>query len=344
MSPKTFMSSGLSTRLCGLTLLTLTAWRAQAQWDDSYDPDWTRNFHAGVLVGFNIKADFSLRGSFGISSSSAGIFDDGYVVRDGGGALTSDWGYNNASQYNASSSTLTMHRSTGFSTTSGTTVNDPVDIGLDLAYGGVLWRSDPLRIGWELGFGLLPIKITDNSVLTASVTRSAYTFDASGIVIPPAGYRGNPNSAGAVISSNPTGAPTQEVLNNVLISGSRTLDVDFFAFKLGPTLFWDVNRYIGVALGAGPAVGLVTGNLKYNETLNFAGGGSQNIGQLGSTDFTYGGYVNAMVTFHTVKSGDLYLGAQYMPMSKVTVGGAGRQAQLDLSGQIYVTVGINWPF
>src|ERR1019366_9724795 len=100
------------------------------------------------------------------------------------------------------------------------------------------------------------------------------------------------------------------------------------------------NRYIGVALGAGPAVGLVTGNLKYNETLHFAGGTSQNIGQLGSTDFTFGGYVNAMVTFHTVKSGDFYLGAQYMPMGKVTVGGAGRQAQLDLSGQIYVTVGI----
>ena len=348
MSPKTFKPFQPSARLCGIMLLALAVWRAQAQY--AYDPDWTRNFHAGVLVGFNISAKFSLNGSFGIAGSGAGIYDDGYVRRDAGGALTSDWGYNNTAQYNATSEMLTMHRSTGFNITSSANVNDPVEVGLDLGYGGVLWRDYPLRIGWELGFGLLPIKISDNSTLNATVSRSTYTFDASGFnlggvnTFPPAGYHGTANSSGPIISSTPNGAPTQQVMNNVQISGSRTLDATFFAIKLGPTLFWDVNQYIGVAVGAGPALGVVTGNLRYNELLTVAGGTAQNIGHLSSTDVTFGGYVNAMITFHTVRSGDFYIGAQYMPMGKVTVGNAGRQAQLNLNGQIYVSAGLNWPF
>ncbi len=345
MSPKPFISPRRAASVCGLALLTLTPGRVHAQWAYPYDPDWTRSFRAGVLVGFNISADFSMKGSFGVSGGSAGTYDDGYVRRDSGGALTSDWGYNSGSQYNSSSETLTMHRSSGFSTASTASVRDSVNIGLDLAYGGNLWRGERFRLGWELGFGLLPMKISDRSTLSATVSRSAYTFDASGAIIPPAGYRGSPNSVGAaVISSTPTGAPTQETFNNVQITGSRTLDVNFFAFKLGPTLFYDLSPHIGLTLGAGPALGIVTGDLKFDETLNFSGGSSRNIGQLGSTELTYGGYVNAMVTFHTVKNGDFYIGAQYMPMGKVTMGGSGRQAELNLSGQIYLSAGLNWPF
>lgn len=344
MPPKFSISSRRATQALGLALLAFTAGRAQAQWAYPYDPDWTRNFRAGVLVGFNISADFSMQGSFGISGGGAGVYDDGYVRRDDGGALTSDWGYNNASQYNSTSETLTMHRSSAFSTTGAASVTDSVNLGLDLAYGGRLWRGERLRIGWELGFGLLPLKISDNSTLSATVTRSAYIFDASGISIPPAGYRGIPNSSGAVISSTPTGAPVVETFNNVQITGSRTLDVNFFALKLGPTFFYDLNPYIGLSLGGGPAVGLVSGNLKYDETLNFSGGSSRNVGLIGSTELTYGGYVNATITFHTVKNGDFYIGAQYMPMGRVQMGGSGRQAKLDLSGQLYISAGLNWPF
>ena len=349
MTPKNFISSRLRPKLCAAALLALTAWRAQAQWAYPYDPDWTRSFRAGVLVGFNISANFSMKGSFGVSGGGAGIFDDGYVHPDDGGANTSDWGYNNASQRDSTHETLTLHRTTAFNTTSTAEVKDSAEIGLDLAYGGTLWRGERLRLGWELGFGLLPIKISDRSTLSATVKRSTYTFDTGPYVIsgvdtfPSPGHQGRPNG-GDKIFSTPNGPPTQDTFNNVQITGSRTLDVNFYALKLGPTIFWDINRYVGFSAGIGGAVGIVSGNLKYDETLNFAGGSSHNVGQSGNTELTYGGYVNAMVTFHTVKNGDFYVGAQYMPMGKVMIGGAGRQAELNLSGQIYVTAGINWPF
>ena len=337
-------SKNFAALCCGLSLLALSTWRAHAQWAYPYDPAWTRSFRAGVLVGFNISADFTMKGNFGVSSGGAGVFDDGYVRRDAGGALTSDWGYNSAAQYNSTTETLTMHKTTAFNTSSAASVSDPAELGVDLAYGGILWHGERVRVGWELGFGFLPIKISDNSTLRAAVTRQAYTFDASGIVIPPAGYQGTPNSSGPVISSAPTGTPTTETLNNILVTGSRTLDVNFYALKLGPSIFVDITHWLGFSASIGPAVGIVSGDLNYNETINYSSGTSQSFGRVSNTDLTYGGYVNAMFTFHTVKNGDFYLGAQYMPMGRVSIGGANRQADLNLRGQVYVMAGINWPF
>src|ERR1041385_4069769 len=183
MTPIFSKSFALRPGLCSAALLVLTVGHAQAQWGQPYDPDWQRSFRAGVLVGFNISADFRMNGSFPVSGGGLGAYDDGYVRRDDGGALTSDWGYNNASQRDSTAETLTMHKTTGFSTTSSASVNDSVEIGLDLAYSGMLWRAQRIRLGWELGFGMLPIKISDNSALSATVKRSAYTFDASGYMI-----------------------------------------------------------------------------------------------------------------------------------------------------------------
>ena len=344
MPPNIFNSS---LRLGTLALLTVTAGRAHSQ---AYDPDWTRTFRAGVLVGFNLKASFSMKGSFGISGGGAGVYDDGYVRPDAGGALTSDWGYKNGTQYDPASETLTMHRSTAFSTTGSATVKDSADIGLDLAYGGTFTRGERFRLGWELGFGLLPIKISDRSTLSATVSQKAYKFDASGYVIgadnifPLPGWHGSPNSpGGATIGSGSTETRLPDI-SNVQVIGSRTLDVNFYAIKLGPTLFYDLSPSIGLSLGIGPALGIVSGNLKYDETLTYVGGSSHNIGSIGSTKLTFGGYINGMVTFHTVQNGDFYIGAQYMPMGKVTLGGGGRQSQLNLNGAVYVTAGINWPF
>jgi carbohydrate-selective porin OprB len=58
----------------------------------------------------------------------------------------------------------------------------------------------------------------------------------------------------------------------------------------------------------------------------------------------YGGYVNASLIYHLEENGDLYLGVQYMSLGKANISGGGRQGQLNLGGQVYITAGINWPF
>ena len=54
--------------------------------------------------------------------------------------------------------------------------------------------------------------------------------------------------------------------------------------------------------------------------------------------------VGATLMYHAVQNGDFYVGVQYMPLGSAEISGGGRQARLDLSGGIYLSAGINWPF
>jgi hypothetical protein len=101
---------------------------------------------------------------------------------------------------------------------------------------------------------------------------------------------------------------------------------------------------VGLSLGAGPVVGIVSGNYKYDEVITANGASAKNSGQIDGTELVYGGYVDATIMYHVVEHGDIYAGIQFMPMSNATISGGGREGQLNLNGQIYFSVGINCPF
>jgi hypothetical protein len=298
------------------------------------------------MVGLNISANFSIKGKFTIPGNNAanGIYDDGYVrVDDTGNAqgYTSYWGYKKQSQLVGS--TLTMDSTTSYTVTGGNSQESGSAFpGFDMAYGGNLWDWGRARIGLELGFGLLPISITDNSSMSAQVHQNVYTFNTGTITVPSAPYSGPFNSAG-----NPTIFSNIASSNNIVtgenITGSRTLDVMLYTMRLGPSVYWDLNEHLGLSAGAGPAVGIVSGSLKYNDVIN--GTSVSNKGQIDATDLVYGGYVNATLMYHVPgENGDLYLGAQFMSLGNATFSGGGREGRLNLGGQIYITAGINWPF
>jgi len=309
--------------------------------------DWTRHFRIGALVGMNIGASFNEKGLFNSSGngSANGIFDDGFVLTDqtgNAGGYTGYWGYNNSSQYNAVNQTLQMHSTASYSTTGSANANGGLFPGFDMAYGENLWYWKHARVGWELGFGLLPVHISENSAMSAVVNQTTYTFNTGGIVMPPAPYQGGFSGQGEpIISTNYTSTVSQ---SPGTVSSTQTLDVMLYTLRLGPSFYWDLTDHVGVSLGAGPAVGIVSGDYKYNELVTVGGVGSRNTGRIGGTDLIFGGYVNAAVMYHVVENGDLYAGVQFMPMTGATISGGGREGRLKLGGQLYFSVGINWPF
>jgi hypothetical protein len=308
--------------------------------------DWTRHFRIGAMAGMGISANFKTKGTFNLSGNNLanGIYDDGYVHPDQSGdpAYTSYWGYNNASQYNSVANTLTMHGASSYSTSSSSSENGSAFAGFDMAYGDNIWYWKHARVGWEFGFGLLPINITDHSPMSATVSQSSFTFNTGGIVMPGAGYQGGPSGEGPIISGTPSSSTTNSTAG--MITGSRELDVMLYTFRLGPTFYWDLNEYFGMQLGAGPALGVVSGTYRYNETITTAAGSTQNHGAFDFTDLTYGGYVNGTLLYHVINDADLYIGAQYMPMGNASFSHGGRSGELKLGGQLYISAGINWPF
>ncbi len=314
--------------------------------------DWTRHFRIGAMVGMNISAKFNEKGLFNIPGNNAanGIYDDGYVREDqtgNAGGYTSYWGYNNASQYNAANQTLQMHSTTSYSTTGNSKDSGGAFPGFDMAYGDNLWYWKHARVGWELGFGLLPISITDSHPMAASVNQQTYTFDAHGFVLPGAPYRGGSSGQGPIISSTPSSV-TSQTFSTGTVTGTRTLDVMLYTLRLGPSFYWDLGDHVGMSLGAGPALGIVSGDYKYDEIITAGGVSARNTGSFGATDLTFGGYVNGTLMYHIQdfdgKTADIYVSAQYMPMGSAGFSHAGREGQLDLSGQLYFSIGINWPF
>ena len=323
--------------------------------------DWTRHFRIGALVGLNINADFRMNGAFKISGNDPanGIFDDGYVRHDqtgDPGGYTSYWGYNydnnnatsgHPSQYNPATGQLSMHALNSF-TTSGESASEgggPTP-GIEAEYGGNLWYWKHARVGWDLGLSWLPINITDNQSQAGTVNQGTYFFNVGNplnIPLPPAPYRGGPSGTGHPIPDTYSSSTNETY--DAMVSGSHTLDVSLYAIRFGPSMYWDLTEHLAMSLGAGPAVGVVNGEYRYDETISATSGiTAHNRGSIGATDFVWGGYVNATLMYHTSENADIYIGAQFMPMTDATVGSGGRSCDLKLGGQVYLSVGINWAF
>jgi hypothetical protein len=340
--PKMNSTKSLSGQwLCGLASIMALAFSAQAQ----YDPNWLFHVRVGGLIGLNVKADFSRSGQFNVGSPTAGVYDDGYVRVDATGnaqGQTSFWGYQNGSQLDSTAHTLLMHQTTSYSTSGTGSGDDAPYFGGELAGGGNFWRSKSLRIGWEVGASILPVSIPDNENLPATASQNLLLFNTGTIVVPTAPYNGGSSGLGPTISGTPSTITSTSL--PATITGTQTLDATVWAIRLGPTFFWDLNQYVGLQLGGGAAFGIVPGDLKFNETVQLPTGSLPNSGKISSTEFAFGGYVNAIVTFHVARNADLYLGGQYLPLQDVTFSGSGREARLKLGGQVGFMAGINWPF
>lgn len=297
----------------------------------------------------NIKASFNMNGQFPVNHA-AGVFDDGYMHVDSTGDVgggTTYWGYKNQSQYDGQ--TLVMHDTTQFTTSGSGEQSGSGFPGFDMAYGGNLFYLGRARIGWDLGFSLLPINITDSRPMSVtSISQSTYTFNA-GPYMPAAPYYGNFNGSSWLLPDNPSVTNQMLSASSGNVIGSRTLDVMLYTVRLGPSVYWDVNKSIGVSASVGPAIGIVSGDYKYDETITATTingtTSAHNSGRVEATDLVYGGYVNATVMYHVPdENADIFLGAQYMPMGDATFSGGGREARLKLGGQVYISAGINWAF
>jgi len=338
--------------LWGFVGLAAVTWPAQGQEDD----EWTRHFRLGMQLGLNLRADFSMSGTFAISGNPAGpagvsganhFYDDGYVRVDNTGnaqGYTSYWGYKNASQYDPATQTLTLHSATSFTYSGGgASKSDAPYLGVDLAYGGDLFRWRQVKIGWELGFGLLPIDIQDSRTLSTTLTQMVQTYKTTGLVLPGAPYNGGPSGYGPTLADVATAQPNQTIAGT--ITGSRSLEVTLYNIRLGPTLYWPFHRRFALQGSGGFAMGVVAGDYKFNETIVLVNGNtSANTGQIGATDIVYGGYVAATLLYHLEEHADLFLGAQFMPLGSTTISGQGRQARLDLGSGVYLSAGLSWPF
>ncbi len=318
----------------------------------SQQSDWNQHVSLGAVVGFNISAKFNESGVFNLPGSP-GVYDGtgNYVLQDVSGdttGFTYNWGYQSA-KYDPAAQTLTMNRTQSYQTAgSGSRDEGGPFPGFELDYGGNLHQWQNFRLGWDMGFSLVPMSISDHSTQESSNTLITDVFStADSQPFPKPGFQGTFNGPGTELPLTPESSTT--TTSSGTVSGSRSLDAILYGFRLGPTLYWDFARNWTVSLSGGPAVGLVSAEYSYNEVITTASAGSSanSNGSFHGLDVVYGGYLNATLLYHTQDAArpvDLYLSAQYMPLGSADFNQGGRDASLDLSGQVYISAGVNWPF
>jgi hypothetical protein len=243
-----------------------------------------------------------------------------------------------------SGTTLTMRSAQSFAADNGaSSIGEDTALGAELAYGGLLTRFHTTYVGWEFGFGYLPVSIDANHSLVGDVTRTVHSYNTGGIYLPTAPYNGGNSGIGPTIRDLATDESSDIV--GASLAGRQTLDVNMFLFRLGPVFHWELGGRFALSASLGAAMGFVAGDLEFRDTLTVDDGSiALNSGSESDTDLAYGGYVNATLKYHVEAHGDLYLSLQYMPMSTVTIEGGGRSAELDMMGSVFISVGVNWPF
>jgi hypothetical protein len=340
-------------RLLLSLLLGLVPAVARAQFWTEPGPNPNRYGFDGH-VGFNMKASFGEQGlplNPGPPTGSGlnRTYADGYVLVDisgNQGGLTWNWGYkdpNTISQV-PGNDTLLMHSvlsSPGGGGAHGEN-NDP-RFGGDLSFGRVLGRIHKVNVGLDFGFGYTYVDARSQQTASGELTRLTDTYALNGVIPVSGGYQGTFQGPGPLIPDSPASRQMD------VVSGSSTIHdqlyANVFGFRLGPFAEIPICRRLNATVGGGLAVAYVTGDFSSSETMTVSGVTPfQLTSSDSSSDWLFGGYASAAVSFELTPETSVAAGVQYFSLGQFNQQASGRTAQLDLRNSVFLTLGFGIRF
>jgi hypothetical protein len=246
-----------------------------------------------------------------------------------------------------------MHSSSSAAdVSSGHLDDDPVP-GLELTYNRELFRRGSWRWGLETALSYSDLTVDHNSTYLAGVTTINDAFE-----VPPdpiLGTRTVPSPGPSIdgpatplIDSTPTRSITTLAPGDpgsASIAGQYHFHADLLGLRLGPSVELPLSRKVAVGASAGFALVYVNSDFHFNESVTIPGAGT--VGNQGSgskSDWLPGGYVAGNVSYALSDKWALTAGAQFQDVGRYTQVVHGKEATLDLSKAIFVTLGITYSF
>jgi len=320
-----------------------------AQLEPPSDLDTTNRLTLSLRYGLNINAKF-----WGVGAAGGpGRYSDGYVLPDSTGnylGYTSNWGYDNASQYNQAANTFSFHNpAAGANAAGSSSENDASEPGVELTYDRLLglksdWHN--MRYGVEGALNYMKISLNNSSSVHTSVTTENYTFGGIPGQIPAPGHRGgfngNPGDPVLVYAGSP-GTPASGTLQT-----QDTFNADIWGGRLGPYVEvpFGAEQQFTILLTGGLAIGLVNANESWKQTLTLDGGGgsSTTSGSGSNVDLLWGWYFGAAAHYQFSQHWGVAAGLQFQDLGTYQQSFSGRTAQLDLSQSVFFELGVSYSF
>lgn len=344
----------------------LLATAVSAEQDMQTYLDSTNRVTLSLRLGFNITGKFRGVGStFAPGAPLAGTrltphgdkynYDDGYVLADKSGSkdgLTWYWGYDNASQVNASgANSIDFHRTDAVGLPGGRSYDDQPYLGAELAYDYQLGKNDDRHLfyGIEAAVNYTSISFGGNGTFNLALSSVTDTYGYTPGTTPPSAslpYQGSFQGPGFVLNTAHTTQTTPLGTASFLVQ--QNFDGNLFGFRLGPYIDYMPSPKWNVHLSGGLALGVMQASASWKETVTLAGGG---LGS-GSTISGHGDDVSPLAGFYIGVDGEYkfndrwsaQLGVQFQDIGTYSHDFGGRVAEVDLSKSIFVNVGISYSF
>lgn len=306
------------------------------------DTTWPEQDRLGLSyrMGFNIATKFRNIGAAPLANNpsvTGRSYQDGFAGTDdtgNAGDLTTFWGYQNASQAQDGNAVLLMRSANSGAV--GPDVDDSPYHGLELTYNHEFARNESWRWGIEAAFNWTDFAAHQTDTAPASVL----TVDAFplGYTPPEAPYTG-PVSAGPftpLLGTTPMQLP---------VTVASSLDAALYGFRLGPYLDVPLSKCLLLTFSAGLAVTIVDGEYSYAESYRTPGGTTLgSAGRASETDALVGGFVGAQLSLKLGKHVNAITSFQYQGTDSYNIKAGNKEAEVDFSGALYWTCGLNFSF
>jgi len=341
-------------------------------WETNTAPLLNRmNF--GFRMGYMMTVKFKALGGFPAMSDpgpSSGthqdhFYDDGYVVRDTrqvNDHYTWNWGFNSPGQVQAGAETpygsIVLHSSSSPATAESTSNEDP-QIGLEFTYQRQLGTIKNWTWGLEGSFNFTQVSAHDTHTISYIQDRTTDTYALDGLnpyMPPPAPPNtpymgapggGYPGGGGPLIIDEPASRVVDVVPGGATIVGDRLLNAFVYGFHIGPYLRAPLGRRWAVTVSGGLAIVVVNSSYTYTETVSMSDVPGTTVTHSDSaahSDFLAGGYVSGRLSYALRSDMDLYAGVEYQNVGLYKQSAGAKEAEVQLDGNLFVSVGLSFSF
>ena len=311
-------------------------------------PTPKNEFSVGYFLTWNTSAHFQNSGGLLFPAPAGGLYNDGYVLPSSRGNIdgyTWNWGYRDASQYDAANDRLILSRSSvvagggfGDHNTSDSDMNQGVEFG----YHHILWEhpDQDSRLGFEASFGYGSMTFSDNRNQTADLRIDQDAYALQGVHPPGAPYYGTFQGPGPLLFNGPQALPSVMIANGAMISSMRTLNSDMYNLRLGLRLGVDLTPHLFGMASAGLAIMMVDGDFSYRDTW----GNLQVAGHQDKFSVLPGGYVGLGLGYHLSEHWGLSYQVHFQYNETYEQHFDGRSVSLGLQPIIFQTFGLSYSF
>ncbi|MBX3742520.1 MAG: hypothetical protein KF712_16155 [Akkermansiaceae bacterium] len=313
------------------------------------------SFGTGYAPWFNLKASFSGLGGlpaarpFPLPGAAVREYDDGFVRPDisGSATTTTNWSYQNASQYDPAGGGSLTFSITDVPGTASTRETDDALAAFEMFASRDMgtFQLGGQAVSWGLiaRMNYANIGIRSGSTLALDGRRMTDTFQLNGVVPPLAPYTGSFNGPGPLLGTTPV-QDTLLVPDGATVSGFRELEANLFAFSAGPWISFTPFEKFHFQLEAGVTLAVIDGDYRQRSTTAFGGATATSTARGGDRDVLPGFYAGGTASYDFNSQWSGFAGLRYQYLDAFELNAGGSRASLSFSQSFIGVIGVRFRF